>query len=71
MTKIKTPLTYKKGVVSDATGQGLFFFDILTTECTRKMVDRFGKTLVGAINSEERGRALAKEASLRHRGLIK
>lgn len=68
--KLKTPLKYARGTLYDADGLPLFWFDILHTDCTRKLVDRFGKTLVGAINSEERGKALAKEQSLRHRGLI-
>lgn len=70
MSKLKTPLKYARGTVSDADNVPLFFFDVMNTDCTRKLIDRFGKTLVGAINSEERGKALAKEQSLRQRGLI-
>lgn len=56
--------TYQNGEIRDSDGTQLLV--LLHPNCTKKFRDRVGRTLVGILNAEERGKSVA--ASQPHRG---
>lgn len=61
MSEHKTPYKYGNGEIRDAVGRQLMV--LMPSNCTKKFRDRVGKTLVGILNAEERGKQRAHLSS--------